>query len=141
MALRLIRYIHRDVIEEEVAVAIACYINDTYTEVGVREISRSPGTSPCICCTAQNVSGLCSSQIRSVLHSGPRYASIPRDFNANLGRSGVGICTSIQTHLNALNCSCGEGEVVGIVEMFILTSVGAGCVLVCAAVYICCFSP
>ena len=48
ITLRLIGYIDRDVIEEEISVAIACHIDHADAEVRVAEIAYSPRASPCI---------------------------------------------------------------------------------------------
>lgn len=53
----LVRDIDRDVIQEEVAVRIVRHISYADAEVGVREITYSPGASPRIRRAAQNVSG------------------------------------------------------------------------------------
>lgn len=42
----LIGYIDRDVIEEEIAIAVTCHINDAYTEVSVCEVAHSPRATP-----------------------------------------------------------------------------------------------
>ena len=77
ITLRLIRYIDRYVIEEEVSVAIACDIDHTNAEVRVAEIACSPSATPCIRGAPKGVGRFCGGEVCRLLGSCPVHAAVP----------------------------------------------------------------